>query len=126
MPGPALAGFTTLDILVHGWDLAKATGQPAALDDALAAHALAFAEQAITPDTRAPRIGPALPTAVNAPLTDRLVALLGRRPSIPTLHSSRSPNRTAGPSCSSSRAMPALSVTSPATSTSPPRRCPST
>ena len=23
MPGPALAGFTTLDILVHGWDLAS-------------------------------------------------------------------------------------------------------
>src|SRR4249920_3802789 len=42
MPGPALAGFTTLDILVHGWDLAQATGQPAALDDTLAAHVLAF------------------------------------------------------------------------------------
>ena len=80
MPGPALAGFTTLDILVHGWDLAKATGQPAALDDTLAAHVLAFAEQAITPDTRAPRIGPALPAAVDAPLTDRLVAFLGRQP----------------------------------------------
>ena len=80
MPGPALAGFTTLDILVHGWDLAKATGQPGALDDALAAHVLAFAEQAITPGSRAPRIGPALPVAVNAPLTDRLVAFLGRQP----------------------------------------------
>jgi uncharacterized protein (TIGR03086 family) len=80
MPGPALAGFTTLDILVHGWDLARATGQPAALDGPLAAHVLAFAEQAITPDSRAPRIGPALPVAVNAPLTDRLVAFLGRQP----------------------------------------------
>src|SRR6516162_4292466 len=80
MPGPGLAGFTTLDILVHGWDLAKATGQPAELDDTLAAHVLAFAEQAITPDTRAPRIGPALPAAVDAPLTDRLVAFLGRQP----------------------------------------------
>jgi len=28
MPGPALAGFTTLDILVHGWDLAKASVRP--------------------------------------------------------------------------------------------------
>src|SRR5262249_18365808 len=106
--------------------LAKATGQPAALDDTLAAHVLAFAEQAITPDTRAPRIGPALPAAVNAPLTDRLVAFLGRQPRIPTRPSKRSPNRTAGPSCSSSRTMPARSVTSPATLTSPPRRCPST
>ena len=80
MPGPALAGFTTLDILVHGWDLAKATGQPAGLDDALVAHALAFAQQAITPGTRAPRIGPALPVAADAPLTNRLVAFLGRHP----------------------------------------------
>ena len=80
MPGPALAGFTTLDILVHGWDLAKATGQPAALDDTLAAHVLAFAEQAITPGSRAPRIGPAMPVAADAPLTDRLVAFLGRQP----------------------------------------------
>src|SRR5262245_3191576 len=80
MPCPALAGFTTLDILVHGWDLAKATSQPAGLDDALAAHVLAFAEQAITPGSRAPRIGPALPVAMDAPLTDRLVAFLGRQP----------------------------------------------
>ena len=80
MPGPALAGFTTLDILVHGWDLAKATGQPANLDDALTAHVLTFAEQAITPGSRAPRIGPALPVAADAPLTDRLIAFLGRQP----------------------------------------------
>ena len=80
MPGPALAGFTTMDILVHGWDLAKATGQPTTLDDALAAHALAFAEQGITPGSRAPRIGPPLPVAADAPLTDRLVAFLGRQP----------------------------------------------
>jgi hypothetical protein len=43
MPGPGLAGFTTLDILVHGWDLAVATGQPAGLDGRLAAHVLGFA-----------------------------------------------------------------------------------
>jgi uncharacterized protein (TIGR03086 family) len=80
MPGPALAGFTTLDILVHGWDLAKATGQPAGLDGTLAAHVLAFAGQALTADTRAPRIGPVLPVPPGAPLTDRLVGFLGRHP----------------------------------------------
>jgi uncharacterized protein (TIGR03086 family) len=80
MPGPALAGFTTLDLLVHGWDLAKATGQPAGLDEELATHVLAFAEQAITPDFRAPRIGPAVPAPENASATDRLVAFLGRQP----------------------------------------------
>jgi uncharacterized protein (TIGR03086 family) len=80
MPGPALAGFTTLDILVHGWDLAKATSQPTDLDGRLAAHVLGFAEHAITPQTRAPRIGPALTAPADAPVTERLAAFLGRQP----------------------------------------------
>ena len=81
MPGPALAGFSTLDILVHGWDLARATGQPADLDGRLAAHVLGFAEQALaTPESRAGRIGPALQAADAAPVTDRLAAFLGRQP----------------------------------------------
>ena len=79
MPGPALAGFTTLDIVVHGWDLATATGQPADLDGRMAAHVLGFAEQAITPQTRAPRIGPARTVPADAPLTDRLAAFMGRQ-----------------------------------------------
>ena len=80
MPGAVLGGFTTLDIAVHGWDLAKATGQPSPLDTSLAETVLGFARQAVTPDTRAPRIGPELPADPGAPATDRLVAYLGRRP----------------------------------------------
>ena len=81
MPGPGLAGFTTLDVLVHGWDLAMATGQPADLDGRLAAHVLGFATQAIaTPESRAGRIGPALTAPADAPVTSQLVAFLGRQP----------------------------------------------
>jgi uncharacterized protein (TIGR03086 family) len=80
MPGRILGGFTTLDILVHGWDLATATGQQAALDDDLAETVLAFAQQTITADTRAPRIGPEISVPSDATATDRLVAFLGRRP----------------------------------------------
>jgi len=80
MPGAILGGFTTLDILVHGWDLALATGQPTALDDNLAESVLAFARQTITADTRAPRIGPEIAVPADATATDRLVAYLGRRP----------------------------------------------
>jgi uncharacterized protein (TIGR03086 family) len=80
MPGPALAGFTTLDILVHGWDLAAATGQPASLDEDLAGHVLAFASQAITDESRGVRIGPAIPVDATAPVTDRLMGFLGRQP----------------------------------------------
>ena len=81
MPGPGLAGFTTLDILVHGWDLAAASGQPADLDGRLAAHVLGFAENALaTPESRGGRIGKALAAPPGAPVTGRLVAFLGRQP----------------------------------------------
>ena len=81
MPGPLLAGFTILDIAVHGWDLARATGQPADLDGRLAAHVLAFAQQTLaSPEMRGPRIGPARPVADDAPVTQRLAAFLGRQP----------------------------------------------
>jgi uncharacterized protein (TIGR03086 family) len=81
MPGPVLAGFTILDIAVHGWDLARATGQPADLDGRLAAHVLAFAEQTLaTPEMRGPRIAPARPVPDDAPVTQRLAAFLGRQP----------------------------------------------
>jgi uncharacterized protein (TIGR03086 family) len=80
MPGAILGGFTTLDIAVHGWDLATATGHAMQLDDGLANDVLAFARQTMTADTRAPRIGPELPVDEAASATDRLVAFLGRTP----------------------------------------------
>ena len=80
MPGAVLGGFTALDIVVHGWDLAVATGQDRALDDSLAEQVLAFARQTITDDTRAPRIGPEIAVRDGASATDRLVAYLGRQP----------------------------------------------
>lgn len=82
MPGAVLAGFTFLDVLVHGWDLARATGQPPELDARLAERALAFARATISDEmgTRAPRIGAEVPVGPGAGATDRLVAFLGREP----------------------------------------------
>lgn len=80
MPGPVLTGFTTLDILVHGWDLATATGQDPTLPADLAETVLGFAREAITDQMRAPHIGPAIPVGPNSSATDRLVAFLGRTP----------------------------------------------
>lgn len=80
MPGAMLGGFTTVDIAVHGWDLARATGQDPTLDPDLAATLLAFAGQTISDDTRAPRIGPAIPIGSSASSTDQLVAFMGRTP----------------------------------------------
>ena len=81
MPGPILAGFTTLDIFVHGWDLAKATGQPVVLDDAVADHVLGFAQQTLaSEEMRAGRIDPALAVPETASVGDRLAGFLGRQP----------------------------------------------
>ena len=80
MPGAVLAGFTTADIAVHGWDLARATGQPSPLGDELVEWGSAFARQMLTPDKRLTRFGPEVAVAADASATDRLVAFLGRRP----------------------------------------------
>jgi uncharacterized protein (TIGR03086 family) len=82
MPGMGLAGFTALDVLVHGWDLAKATGQPTDLDPELAGQLLGFAQQAINDDmrTQRPLIGPEIEVPAGADATARLVAFMGREP----------------------------------------------
>jgi len=81
MPGAGLGGFLTLDVFVHGWDLARATGQQAAFDADLATHLLGFAEQAVGSDGRdGGLIGPVVAVDSGAPVTDRLVGYLGRTP----------------------------------------------
>jgi uncharacterized protein (TIGR03086 family) len=81
MPGEMLAGFATLDIAVHGWDLAAATGQDIRLGDDLAGHVLAVAEQTMPDEaSRGGRIGMPVPVGAGASVTDRLVAYLGRQP----------------------------------------------
>jgi uncharacterized protein (TIGR03086 family) len=80
MPGELLGGFTTLDVAVHGWDLATAIGTEADLDDALADEILAFAHRTLTDEMRAPRIGPEIAVGESTSTTDRLVAFLGRTP----------------------------------------------
>jgi uncharacterized protein (TIGR03086 family) len=47
----AIAGYVQ-EILTHGWDLAKATGQPTERDPELAFFALAGAKRVLPPDAR--------------------------------------------------------------------------
>lgn len=82
LPGRAAIQLRTVETLVHGWDLAAATGQrllPSA--DALADGVLDFSRQLLArlPEGRHP-FAPSRPVADDAPGLDRLVALLGRKP----------------------------------------------
>jgi uncharacterized protein (TIGR03086 family) len=80
MPGQVLAGINLLDTATHAWDLATATGQPAALPEGVAAVALDASHQIVTPEIRAGRFGPEVAAGDGAGPTDQLVAFLGRRP----------------------------------------------
>jgi uncharacterized protein (TIGR03086 family) len=80
MPGRVLAGINLLDTATHTWDVAVATGQPAALPDAVATAALEASQMIIQPEIRPGRFGPELPAPSGATATDQLVAFLGRTP----------------------------------------------
>jgi uncharacterized protein (TIGR03086 family) len=80
-PGNVLVSLLLIETLVHGWDLAKATGQTPAYDveavEAAYELSVAYADES----TRTPEFfGPEVPVPENAPTLDRLVGFLGRRP----------------------------------------------
>jgi uncharacterized protein (TIGR03086 family) len=78
--GDAFARFIALDGLVHGWDLATATGQPYNPPDDLVAEVEAFARQAIDSLRDGQTFDePVEPTADATPI-ERLAAYTGRRP----------------------------------------------
>jgi uncharacterized protein (TIGR03086 family) len=83
MPGAVFFGLACTDTLVHGWDLAKATGQPTDIEPELAAALLAQVRPALPDAFRgqdgvAP-FGPEQPAPDGASNADRLAAFLGRR-----------------------------------------------
>jgi uncharacterized protein (TIGR03086 family) len=66
------------DLLVHGWDLSQATGQPTELPEDLAEEALAFVRAQLLTQPRTGRYGPEQAVGQDAPAIDRLAAFLGR------------------------------------------------
>ena len=85
VPGDVALGLALTDAVVHGWDLAKATGQDTTVDEPLATMLLAGVEQSVTADMRQPGGGmpvfaPPVPVDAGRPAGDRLIAFLGRQP----------------------------------------------
>ncbi|HEY6378421.1 MAG TPA: TIGR03086 family metal-binding protein [Candidatus Dormibacteraeota bacterium] len=83
LPGHAAVEIQVLEEVVHGWDLARATGNLDLLGDDLAGHTLGVAQMAIPDALRgedgAP-FGPRIEPAPDAPPYHRLAGFLGRRP----------------------------------------------
>jgi uncharacterized protein (TIGR03086 family) len=70
------------ELAVHGWDIARATGQPAELDPQVAQRALDWSRQMLRPEHRGPdrAFGHEVPVAGDAPVYDRLAGWFGRDP----------------------------------------------
>jgi len=79
-PGAVLAHVRIVEVLVHGWDLARATGQSAGLPDDVAGRALARSRQRLTTRPKGPGVPFAaeVPVPQGAPAVDRLAGFLGR------------------------------------------------
>ena len=80
-PGAFAVGIHTVEAIVHGWDLAKATGQPTELPAELYAVAWQNTKD-IEESFRGPGgpFGPAVEAPAGASDTQRLMAWLGRQP----------------------------------------------
>lgn len=82
LPAPEMAAVALDEVLVHGWDLAAATGQHYRADEASVRACLGFVEQVAGEGQEAPPglFGPAVPVPPDAPVLDRLLGLTGRDP----------------------------------------------
>jgi uncharacterized protein (TIGR03086 family) len=77
----ASLGIASSDLLLHGWDLAIATGQDAQMPDGLAAAVYEMVHGRFTDDQRKGVFKPEVEVGADASPQDKLLAYTGRNPS---------------------------------------------
>jgi uncharacterized protein (TIGR03086 family) len=82
LPGEVAGRVAINEVVVHGWDIAAATGHDYACETELVQAAYAFAQSAVAqnPDGSPALFGPPVAVPEFAPLLDRLIGLTGRDP----------------------------------------------
>jgi uncharacterized protein (TIGR03086 family) len=84
MPAEVAALVALDELVVHGWDVARASGQPFDVDPVSLEAVHGFVAQFSGPgqeESRAGLFGPVVPVPDDAPLLDRVVGMAGRDPS---------------------------------------------
>lgn len=71
------ADLVAMELAIHGWDVATATGRPYALDDVVVGH-LAEAANDIIPSRRGKAFGAEVAAPADATSLERLIAFAGR------------------------------------------------
>jgi uncharacterized protein (TIGR03086 family) len=79
LPGAVAGAVATDELVIHGWDLARATGQEYVPDPAALESAHGFL-RAAADSPNGGIFGPVVPVPAEAPLLDRAVGLSGRDP----------------------------------------------
>ncbi|MGW2699720.1 TIGR03086 family metal-binding protein [Streptomyces sp. NPDC001340] len=81
LPGAVAGAVVADELVIHGWDLTRATGNPYAPDPAALTSAHGFLLAAADEPNRGNGLfGPVVPVPAEAPLLDRAVGLSGRDP----------------------------------------------
>ncbi|MFD5653225.1 TIGR03086 family metal-binding protein [Streptomyces sp. NPDC127039] len=80
LPGEVAGAVVADELVIHGWDLARATGQEYAPDAAALRAAYGLLAAAEESDRDAGMFGPVVAVPADAPLLERAVGLSGRDP----------------------------------------------
>jgi uncharacterized protein (TIGR03086 family) len=80
MPAELAASITLQELALHGWDLARATGQPFGVSEETARVALGVVEQIAEPARSNGSYGPAVSVTGDAPAFQRALGVSGRNP----------------------------------------------
>lgn len=80
LPAEVMGRFGFNELLLHGWDLARATGQPYAPAESDVRVSYELLRPMREAGQGAPMFGPVVSVPTDAPLLDQLLGLGGRRP----------------------------------------------
>jgi uncharacterized protein (TIGR03086 family) len=79
MPAVLAASIVSLELLVHGWDFAVATGQQVTVSDEVSRYVLDLAYEVISPQARQRgSLAGAVEVGPDADILERLIAFSGR------------------------------------------------
>jgi len=79
MPADLAAGILSLELLIHAWDFAVASGQEVTVSDEVSSYVLELAQQVISPQARAGgSFADAVEVGPDVDILNRLIAFAGR------------------------------------------------
>jgi uncharacterized protein (TIGR03086 family) len=80
LPASLAVEIIPLELLVHGWDMARATGSEIDVPPEVAGYVLGRARSLVTSDKRGRSFAAEVPAGPSATVVERLIAFTGRQP----------------------------------------------